>query len=104
MPKRYNNTIHKPFLRSKTIIATPNNITRTGLTICIEDLEEAPGVNYIYIEDTEVGETTIVDIITTTHPIRSNAISIISLNASQISIQQKINNKYILSIDNMPNI
>jgi hypothetical protein len=43
-------------------------------------------VDYIYIEDTEVGETTIVDIVTTTYPIRSNTISVISLDASQVSI------------------
>jgi hypothetical protein len=44
-------------------------------------------VDYIYIEDTEVEETTIVDIITITYPVGSNAISIISLNASQVNIQ-----------------
>jgi hypothetical protein len=61
-------------------------------------------VNYIYIEeDTEVEETTVVNIATTTHSIRSDAISIINLDTSQVSIQQKINNKYILSINNMPN-
>jgi hypothetical protein len=61
-------------------------------------------VNYIYIEeDTEVEETTVVNIATTTHSIRSDAISIINLDTSQASIQQKINNKYILSINNMPN-
>jgi hypothetical protein len=33
MPKRYNNTIYKPFLRSKIIIVIPSNMTRTGLII-----------------------------------------------------------------------
>ena len=33
-------------------------------------------------KDTKVEETTIADIITTTHPIRSNTISIINLNTS----------------------
>ena len=83
MPKRYNNTIHKLFLKSKkTIKVTLSSITRIGLIIYIEDPKEAPSVNYIYIEDTEAGETTIVDIITTSHPVRSNAISVINLDAS----------------------
>jgi len=38
-------------------------------------------VDYVYIEeDTKVEETTVADIITTTHPIRSDAISIINLD------------------------
>jgi hypothetical protein len=41
----------------------------------MEDSKEAPGVDYIYIkEDTKVKEITIVDIVTTTHSIRSNII------------------------------
>ena len=52
----------------------------------MEDPKEAPSVDYAHIEDTEAEETTIVNIITTSHPIRSNAISVISLNASQVSI------------------
>jgi hypothetical protein len=49
----------------------------------MEDPKEAPGVDYVYIEeDTEVEETTIVDIVTTTYPIRSDAISIINLDTS----------------------
>ena len=79
-------------------------MTRIGLIICIEDPEEALSVNYAHIEDTEVEETTMVDIITTNYPIRSNVISVINLDTSQVSIQQKRDNKYILSIDNMPNI
>jgi hypothetical protein len=71
----------------------------------MEDPKEAPGVDYIYIEeDTEVKETTMADITTTTHPIRSDATFTINLDASQASIQRKIDNKYTLSIDNMPNI
>jgi hypothetical protein len=87
MPKRYNSIIHKLLLKGKkTIKAIPSSITRIGLIVYIEDSEEAPSVNYIHIEDTEVEETTIVDIITTTHPVRSDAISIINLNAGQVSI------------------
>ena len=70
----------------------------------MEDPKEAPGVNHAHIEDTEVEETTIADIITTSHPIRSNTISMINLDASQVNIQQKRDNKYILNINNMPNI
>ena len=79
-------------------------MTRIGPIIYIEDPKEAPGVNHAYIEDTEAEETTVVDIITTNHPIGSNAISIINLDTGQVSIQQKRDNKYILNIDNMPNI
>ena len=87
MPKRYNNTIYKLFLRSKkTIKATLSSITRIGPIIYIEDSEETPSINHAYIEDTKAEETTIVDIITTGHPVRSNTISVINLNASQVSI------------------
>ena len=79
-------------------------MTRIGLIIYIEDPKEALGINYIYIENTEVEETIIADIIITSHPIRSNIISVINLDTSQVSIQQKRDNKYILSINNMPNI
>jgi hypothetical protein len=82
--ERYDNTIHKLSLRSqKTIKATLSSTTRIGLIVYIEDPEEAPGVDYIHIkEDTKVEETTVVDIITTTYPIRSDAISIINLDTS----------------------
>jgi hypothetical protein len=60
-------------------------------------------VDYIHIKNTKVEETTVTDIITTTHPVRSDAIFVINLNTSQVSIQQKIDNKYTLSINNMPN-
>ena len=83
MPKRYDNTIYKLFLRSKkTIKAILRRITRIGLIIRIEDPEEAFSVDHAYIEDTEAEETTIVDIITTSHPVRSNVISIINLDIS----------------------
>jgi hypothetical protein len=83
VPKRYNNTIRKLFLRSKTIKATPSSITRIRLIIRIEDPKEAPGVDYVYVEeDTKVEETTVADIITTTHPVRSDTISIINLDTS----------------------
>ena len=79
-------------------------MTRIRLIEYIEDPEEAPGVDYVYMEeDTKVEEITIADIVTTGHPIRSNAMSAINLDISQVSIQQKRDNKYILSINNMPN-
>ena len=83
MPKRYNNTIHKLFFKSKIIKAILSSITRIGLIIYIEDPKEAFGVDYVYIEeDTEIEETTIADIVTTTHPIKSNNISVINLDTS----------------------
>ena len=83
MPKRYNNIICKQFLRSKkTIKVTLSSITRIRLIIYIEDPKAVFGIDHAYIEDTEAEKTTIVDIITTGHPIRSNAISIINLDAS----------------------
>ena len=84
MPKRYNNTIYKPSLGIKKIIKVIlSSITRIKLIIYIKNPKEAFSVNHVYIEkDTKVEETTIVDIATTSHPIRSNAISIINLDAS----------------------
>jgi hypothetical protein len=84
VPKRYDNTIRKLSLRIKKIIKViPSRTTRIGLIVRIEDPKEAPSVDHVYIEeDTEVEETTIVDIITTTHPIRSDAMSIINLDTS----------------------
>ena len=89
MPKKHDNTICKLSLRIKKIIkAIPSSITRIGLIIHIKDPEKAPGVDYVYIkEDIKVEETTIANIITTTHPIRSNTTSIINLDTSQASIQ-----------------
>ena len=105
MPKRHNNIIYKLFLRSKkTIKATLSSITRIGLIIYIEDPEETFSINYAHIEDTEAEETTMADIITTSHPVGSNATSVINLDAGQVSIQQKRDNKYILNINNMPNM
>ena len=57
-------------------------MTRIRLIIYIEDSKETPGVDYTHIEDTKAEETTIVDIITTSHPIRSNIISAINLDTS----------------------
>ena len=57
-------------------------MTRIGLIIYIEDPKEASGINYAHIEDTKAEETTIVDIITTGHPVGSNAISVINLDTS----------------------
>ena len=84
MPKRYDNTIYKLSLGIKKIIKVIlSSITRIRLIIRIEDPEEAPSVDYVYIEeDTKVEETTVVDIITTTHPVRSNITSIINLDTS----------------------
>ena len=52
----------------------------------MKDPEEIPGIDYAHIKDIKVEETTIVDIITTSHPISSNTISVINLDASQVSI------------------
>ena len=84
MPERYDNTIRNLSLGIKKIIKVIlSSITRIRLIIRIEDPKEAPSVDYVYIEeDTKVEETTIADIITTTHPIRSDTISIINLDAS----------------------
>ena len=84
MLKRYNNIICKLSLRiKKTIKVILSSITRIRLIVCMEDPEEAFSVDYIYVEeDTKVEETTIVDIIITTHLIRSNATSVINLDAS----------------------
>ena len=83
MPKRHDNTIYKLFLRiKKTIKAIPSSTTRIGLIIYIKDPEEAPDVDYVYIEeDTKVEETTVANIVTTTYLVRSNATSVINLNA-----------------------
>ena len=86
MPKRHNNTIYKQFLRSKIIKVIPSSTTRIGLTVCMEDPKEAPSVDHAHVEDTKVKETTVVDIITISHPIRSNTTSVINLDASQVSI------------------
>jgi hypothetical protein len=61
-------------------------MTRTGLIVYMEDPKEALSVDYVHIEDTKVGETTMADIVTTTHFVGSNAISVISLDTSQVSI------------------
>ena len=83
MPERHDNTIHKRFLRSKkTIKAILNSMTRIGLIIYIEDPKEAFSVDHAHIEDIKVEETTIADIITTSHSVRSNVTSIINLDAN----------------------
>ena len=86
MFERHDNIICKRFLKSKTIKAILSSMTRIGLTVCMEDLEEAFGVNHAHMEDTEAEETTIADITTTGHPVGSNAISVINLDAGQVSI------------------
>ena len=88
MPKRHNNIIYKLFLRSKkTIKATLSSIIRIGLIIRIKDPKEALSIDYVYVEDTKAEETTIADIATIGHPVESNAISVINLDTSQVSIQ-----------------
>jgi hypothetical protein len=83
MPKRHNSTIYKLLLKNQKIIkATLSSITRIRLIVYIEDPKEAFSVDYIHIEDTEVEETTVVDIVTTTYFIKSDAISIINLDIS----------------------
>ena len=84
MPKRYNNTIYKLSLEIKKIIKVIlSSITRIRPIIYIEDPKKAPSVNYVYIKkDTKVEETTVVDIVTTTYPIRSDITSIINLDTS----------------------
>ena len=53
----------------------------------MEDPKEAFSVNHIYIEeDTKAEETTIADIITTSHSVRSDAMSAINWDTSQVSI------------------
>ena len=84
MPERYDNTIYKLSLGiKKTIKAILSSTTRIGPIIRMEDPKEASSVDYVYIEeDTKVEETTVADIATTTHPIRSDATSIINLDTS----------------------
>ena len=86
MPKRYDNTIRKRFLRSKTIKAILSSTTRIGPTVRIEDPEEAFSVDHAHIKNTKAEETTVADITTTSHPVKSNATSAINLDTSQVSI------------------
>ena len=83
MPKRHDNTIYKQFLKNKkTIKVILSNITKIRPIIYIKDPKEAPGINYTYIKNTKAEETTIVDIATTSYPVKNNIISIINLNTS----------------------
>jgi hypothetical protein len=84
VPKRHDNTIRKLSLGiKKTIKAILSSTTRIGPIIRMEDPEEAPGVDHVYMEeDTKVEETTIADIVTTTYPVRSDTTSITNLDAS----------------------
>ena len=84
MPKRYKNIIYKLSLRiKKTIKVILSSTTRIRLIVYIENPEEAPGVDYVYVkEDTKVEETTMADIITTTYPVRSDVTSAINLDTS----------------------
>ena len=82
MPKRYDNTIRKLFLRNKTIKAIPSSTTRIRSIVYIKDPKEAPNIDYIYIENIEVKETTRADIIITGYPVKSDAMSVINLDAN----------------------
>ena len=84
MLERDDNIIYKLFLKSKKIIrVTLSSITRIRLIICIKDPKEALSVDHVYVEeDTEVKETIIADIVTTSHPVRNNTISITNLDAN----------------------
>ena len=62
-------------------------MTRIRLIIYMEDPKEAFSINHAHIKNTKAEETTIADIITTSHPVGSNTISVINLDASQVSIQ-----------------
>ena len=86
MLKRHDNTIYKLLFRSKIIKVILSSITRIRLIIYIKDPKEAPSVDYAYIKDTKVEETTVADIITTSYFIRSNTIFIINLDTNQVSI------------------
>ena len=66
-----------------TIKVILSSITRIRLIIRIEDPEKASSVDYVHVKkDTEVEETTIADIVTTTHPVKNDATSTINLDAS----------------------
>ena len=80
MPKRHDNTIRKQFLKSKkTIKVTLSNITRIRPIIYIESPKEAFSVNHVHIKkNTKVKKTTIIDIATTGHFVKSNTISTIN--------------------------
>jgi nicotinamide mononucleotide (NMN) deamidase PncC len=84
MPERHDNTIYKLSLGiKKTIKAIPSSMTRIGLIVYMEDPKKAFGVDHVHIEeDTEVEETTVADIATTTHSVRSDAMFIINLDTS----------------------
>ena len=57
-------------------------MTRIKLTVYIEDPEETSSIDYAHVEDTKAEETTIVNIITTGHLVKSNTISVINLDTS----------------------
>ena len=85
--KRHKYIIYKLFLRNKkTIKVILSSITIIKLFIYIKDPKEALGVDHAYIKNTEAEKTTIVDIVTTNHPIGNNIISVINLDTSQINI------------------
>ena len=57
-------------------------MTRIRPIIYIEDPKEALSVDHAHVKNTEAEETTMADIVTTGHPIGSNATSIINLDAN----------------------
>ena len=80
MLKRHNNTIYKQSLRNKkTIKVILSSIIRIKLIVYIKVPKKAFSVNYVHIEKhTKAEKTTIADIITTGHSIRSDTIFIIN--------------------------
>ena len=62
-------------------------MTRIRLIVYMEDSEEALGVDYVHAKgDTKVEKTTMADIVTTSHPVRSDIISVINQDASKVNI------------------
>ena len=55
-------------------------MTRIRLTIYMKDPKEVFSVDHTHIENTKAEETTIADIIITSHFVRSNATSVINLD------------------------
>ena len=84
MPKKYNNIIRKQFFKSKkTIKITLSNTTRIKLIVRIKDPKETFSINYVHVKkDTKVEEITIVDITTTSHPVKSDTMFAINRDIS----------------------
>ena len=69
--------------REKIIKIILSSLTRIGLIIYIKDPKKAFSINHVYIkEDTKVKKTIIADIVTTSHSVKSNTMSVINWNTS----------------------